>query len=286
MHRSNWDDLRFVLAVAQSGSVSAAARELGVNHATVLRRVAAFETRHGGPIFDRTARGYSVSPNQIAVIEAAREVEAAVQSVSRQIEGARAPLRGIVRLTSTDTFCHCLLPPIITQLRRDSDHLQLELLCSNAHMDLTRMQADVTVRPATTLPEDLTGTVAARLGFAVYAAPDALPGWLGLGGVLVRSAPGIWMAAQNLGERINGSADSFLTLRELAAAGLGKSILPCILGDTDPRLTRQPDQMPDIAVDIWVASHTDLADVPRIHAVRQHLTAALADQAVALLGRG
>jgi DNA-binding transcriptional LysR family regulator len=284
MHRSNWDDLRFVLAVAQNGSVSAAARSLGVNHATVLRRVAAFEARHGSAIFNRTARGYTIAPNQMPVIEAAREVEAAVHSVSRQIEGAKAPLHGLVRVTSTDTFCNGLLPPIIARLHREAPDLQIELLCSNAHIDLTRMQADVTVRPAMTLPEDLTGTVAARLGFAVYGGPNGSAGWLGLSGVLARSAPGMWMATQDFGGRVNGSADSFLTLRELIAAGLGHGILPCILGNTDTRLVRLRDRMPEIAVDIWVASHADLADVPRVHAVRQHLAAALTAQAAALLG--
>ncbi len=62
MHSDNWDDLRYVLAVAETGSVSGAARRLGVNHATVLRHVAAYEARHGIELFDKSARGYAVSP--------------------------------------------------------------------------------------------------------------------------------------------------------------------------------------------------------------------------------
>ena len=60
MHSTNWDNLRFVLSVANHGSVSAAARALGVNHATVLRRVAAFEEDHGGAVFEKTATGYRI----------------------------------------------------------------------------------------------------------------------------------------------------------------------------------------------------------------------------------
>ncbi len=59
MHsKENWDDLRYILAVAEHGSVSATARHLGVNHATVLRHVAAFEARHQIELFEKSARGY------------------------------------------------------------------------------------------------------------------------------------------------------------------------------------------------------------------------------------
>ena len=68
-----------------------------------------------------------------------------------------------------------------------------------------------------------------------------------------------------------GTADSFLTLQQMAAAGLGRAILPCFLAETDPRLTRQDFRLPDLSVDIWVASHSDLATIPRIRAVREHL---------------
>lgn len=283
MHRSNWDDLRYVLAVAENGSVSAAARVLGVNHATVLRRVAAFESRHGGVIFDKTARGYSIAPDRLRVIDAAREVEAAVMAVQRMIEGVQAPLQGVVRVTSTDTFCHSLLPGILPELRQDAAGLQVDLLCSNSHLDLSRLHADVTVRPANTLPDELSGSVAARLGFAVYGTDNGATGWLRMSGALARSAPAQWLAGQKVD--IAGAADSFLTLREMAAAGMGCSVLPCILGDRDPRLVRRHGAMPEITVDIWVASHADLADVPRIAAVRDHLTAALARQSAALLGQ-
>ena len=93
MHSANWDNLRFVLSVAEHGSVSGAAKALGINHATVLRRVAAFEEAHGGPVFEKTATGYRVLPDRARVIEAAREVANAVLSVERLMHGARAPVR-------------------------------------------------------------------------------------------------------------------------------------------------------------------------------------------------
>ncbi len=285
-HRTNWDDLRYVLAVAEHGSVSAAARALRVNHATVLRRIAAFEETHGGALFDKTPRGYTVPPDRARVIEAVREVEAAVHAVERRIEGVQAPLHGLVRITSTDTFCQDVLPPMLAELRRASSDLQLVLLSSNSHLDLARLHADVAVRPAVRLPADLFGTVAAQLGFAAYAAPGGADDWLGLSGALEQSVPARWLAEAGLAEACAATADSFPSLREMAAAGLGRAVLPCILGAADPRLRRLDGAMPELSVDLWVASHSDLADVPRIRAVREHLVQGLAAIRGDLLGGG
>jgi DNA-binding transcriptional LysR family regulator len=83
---------------------------------------------------------------------------------------------------------------------------------------------------------------------------------------------------------MQGGADSFLTLAEMAAAGLGQAILPCIVGDSDPRLERRRHRFPPTAVEIWVASHVELHELPRLQAARTLLGKALAQQAEALLG--
>ncbi|MBV1866384.1 MAG: LysR family transcriptional regulator [Marinosulfonomonas sp.] len=283
----NWDDMRFVLAVAEAGTVTAAARALGVNHATVLRRVAAFEDRYNVQIFDKTAKGYAILDGRLRIIDAAREVETAIRSVAEVIEGAQAPLSGVVRVTSTDTFCHAVLPGIVATMQKSAEGLRIELLSSNAHLDLSRLHADITVRPAASLDADLTGEVAAQLAFDVYAHPDADGDhWLGLSGAISRSVAAQWLAGAVPASAITGAGDSFVTLQELAAQGLGQAVLPCVLGDDDPRLERRRGIMPEMPVDLWVASHSDLADVPRIRAVRGLLVTALASKADLLAGCG
>ncbi len=288
MTRENWDDLRFVLAVAEEGSVSGAARRLGVNHATVLRRVAAYEAALGTPLFDKTARGYAVPQPMGRVIEAAREVDRAVQAVGRVLRGTLAPLAGEVRVTSTDSFCQCVLAPIVARLRRVSPELTVELMCSNRHLDLGRTDADITVRPAAVLPDDLVGEVAAVLGFGLYRkrGADDNEAWLGFSGPLTRSRAGRWLDGAVDPSLIVARADSFLVLRELAAEGLGLAVMPDFLGSEHPRLERVEGILPDIPVDIWVASHADLAGVPRIAATRAKLSGALAEHAARLRGRG
>ncbi len=283
--RDNWDDLRFVLAVAEAGSVSAAARRLGVNHATVLRRIAAFETASGLALFEKGPHGYDVPVDQRRIIEATRDVEQAVQAVRRLLQGFRAPLSGEVRVTSTDTFCLFVMPEVLVHLRAAAPDLKLELLSSNAHLDLARTHAEIAVRPAAQLPDDLFGETPARLGFAAFcAAGYAGDDWLGISGPLARSVPGRWLDANVEPARIAATADSFPVLREMTARGLGQAILPAFLGREDPRLEPLSAEFAPISVDIWVASHADIASVPRIAEVRRALCDALSAMAPRLAG--
>jgi DNA-binding transcriptional LysR family regulator len=281
MHSENWDDLRYVLAVAEGGSVSAAARALGVNHATVLRRVAAFEERHGVSLFEKGARGYSIPPDRIKVIEAAREVEAAMAAVDRLMRGDAAPVAGRVRVTSTDTFCSTVLPGILAAISTRGPGV--ELLTSNGHLDFARLHADITVRPTERLPDDLAGERAGTLGFAVYGRPGAT-GWLGLKGRLAGSVAGAWMVETIDPAEIVASSDSFPTLTRFAEAGLGRAVLPCVLGDASSSLERLPGWPDHLSVSIWVASHVDLADASRLRSVRAAIVKGLSEHADALSG--
>jgi DNA-binding transcriptional LysR family regulator len=278
----NWDDLRFVLAVAETGSVSAAARQLGVNHATVLRRIAAFEAAEGAPTFDRTAQDYSVPPDRLRVIEAAREAAAAFAAVGRTIRGAGSALVGTIRVTSTDSLCASILPLVLAELQAQARGLMVELISNNHHVDLARMDADITVRPAPRLPDDLRGEVAGAMAFAAYApAGQATEEWLLPTGMLVRSPISAWMAANVAPDRIRPGADSFVILREMVAAGLGRAVLPAVLAAGDPRLLRLPD-LPPTSVPIWVASHVDLAEAPRLRQARARLVLGLRARAALL----
>ena len=139
--QTNWDDLRFVLAVADEGSVASAGRVLGVNHATVLRRIAAFETRHGLKVFEKTPTGYRVSADRRSLIEALREAGEAFGQVERLIEAERPNVSSSIRITSTDAFCHFVLGPIVAGLAAEIT-TSISILSSNAHLDFERLQAD------------------------------------------------------------------------------------------------------------------------------------------------
>lgn len=278
MHNANWDNLRFVLAVVDHGSVSAAARALKVNHATVLRRVAAFEDAYGGSVFDKSVTGYTLLPDRDRLIDAVRDVENCVLSVQRLMQGVNTSLSGTVRVSSTDTLCQVVLPDIVADLHNRAPGLSIELLSSNSHLDFVRMQADVFVRPALALSEDMRGERAMDFVFRAYGLPDAPQKWLNLRGPLARSAAGKWLMEAKKDEATGAGSDSFLVLRRMAEKGMGLAILPSFVAEHGPELVHFAEEMPDLRVPIWVGAHADLRDVPRIRTVWKHILTALRKQ--------
>lgn len=264
MHNDNWDDLKFVLCVAETGSVSGAARVLGVNHATVLRRVAGFEEAHGTQVFERSQQGYRLRPDRADVIEAAREAAQALGRVSHLLRGDAAGAGDLLRLTSTDSFCTDVLARGMGRITEVMAPHRVCLMSSNAHLDMGRLQADVTVRPSRHRPEDMAGEAAAELGFAAYATDPDERRWLGLAGPLARAAPAQWMADAVPPAQITACADSFLALREMAAQGHGIAILPQFLAAGHPALQRVDCGLPEMRIPVWVLCHRDLAGAARM----------------------
>lgn len=282
--RENWDDLRFVLAVVDRGTVSGAARALGVNHATVLRRIAQFEGRAGCAVFDRAGSGYALKPEMAEMMEAAREAELALRTVEAKLEGRTAGLGGAVRLSSTDSICQCLLPEFVSKLKGLHRDLQVSILSSNGHVDMARLEADIAIRPALALADDLEGEEVAEMGFAVYEAEGGQGAWLGLGGPLERSLPGRWMRESVANGEIAARADSFLVLRDLARLGRGRALLPCLLGDAEPQLSRRDGLAPQMSVPLWVVTHKDLRQSARLRKMRGLLAQFFERKADVLMG--
>lgn len=278
MHNENWDDLRYVLAVAETGSVLQAAKHLGVNHATVLRRVAAFEERYETTLFERTSQGYQLLADRAHIIRAAHTAEVAMQEVHRLANGGRLTLHGTVRVSSTDTLCGAILPRFVAALQAEEQNLAITLLSSNTHLDFSREQAGIAVRPSVQLPEDMVGKVATELRFAAYASDRDQKNWLGLSGPLTRSVAGKWIDENVPADRLTIAADSFLTLQTMAALGHGIAILPCFVGDGDARLVRLTKLMPVQTVPLWVAYHVDAVETQQMRAVKRCLLRFLADQ--------
>lgn len=275
VHSQNWDNLRYVLSVIEAGSVSAAARALGVNHATVLRRIAAFEAHHGGTIFEKSANGYQLLPGKENLVQAMREVENSVLTVERLMLGSDSSLKGVVRISSTDTICQYLLPDVLTQIRAEAPDLEIELLSNNSHLDFSRMEADLFVRPAMTLPDNMTAQAVDHLVFGAFGMAPDLNRWFGLRGPLANSAAAKWLSENIPETAVVSGSDSFIVLSRMAQKGGAIAVLPTFVGEQTPGLMHLQDRMPEIAVPIWVGTHQDLRDSPRIQAVRRSVAALL-----------
>ncbi|MFV0360237.1 LysR family transcriptional regulator [Tropicimonas sp.] len=273
MYRQNWDDIRFVLAVADTGSVNAAASRLGVTHATVLRRVGMFEERHGQPVFQKLSTGYRVLPAAEPILLAARKVEDSILAVNRAFLEADQSMAGEVRITSTDSLCKFVLPPVIRKIAGRFPQLTLILLGGNSRRDFFRLGADIAVRPAIVNEAGMTGREVSRFGISLYRSDASEDRWLGFEGALRNSRVGIWMDEHVRSDKIIHRADSFVFLQELVAAGMGKAILPRFIGDTDPRLIRMDDEMPGFSAPLWIATVEEMSRNARFRAVQDVLAA-------------
>lgn len=284
MQHINWDNLRYVLMVANKGSISAAARELNVNRSTVLRRIDRFQQDLNCRIFDRGDSGYAMTPEAEKMINAAREVENTLFDMQRQIAGRELRLEGEVRVTTTDTFVIAVLGPQLASFRERHPHIVVDLLVTNNILDLNRRDADVAIRPTGQPDPNLVGRRLCDIEFAVYAVPELLEQagpdlytgrWIGFADDLTSTPVGAWLSGKVEPGNFCARCDSFVGLRSLAEAGIGLALLPCLLGDASERLLRVTEPVAEITTGLWILTHPDLARSARVHAFIDHFSESL-----------
>lgn len=281
----DWDDLRFVLKVAQAGSIAGAAESLQVNRTTVLRRINQFEKQLDAQLFDRHGSGYSLAPGAEELLAAAMEVEKTIDDLHRQILGKTLVLQGNLCVTTTDSLFATILAPHLASFRREQPGIRLELLVSNHRLSLARRDADIAIRAGQEPPAGLTAHRLSTLTFGIYGSPGYLAGnnasdlsehdWLGLDSPILEAPPGQWLSENIPLDRIGLTADSFIAVKQLASFGLGLALLPVSLVADGDGLVRTHDALPGIETGIWLVTHPDLARAARVNAFVAHMTEAL-----------
>lgn len=294
-----WQDVRILLAIARTGSVVAAGRELAVAHTTVSRRLAALEQDRPA-LFGREASGLVPTPEGEALLERARGVENAMQALDRRIADLSGRLEGTVRVATNLPWGEQLIPAL-GRLRQRAPGLTLHVQISNALVDLARHEADVAVRvlPPGRSPR-WSNVVARKLvsaGFALFASPryferrgepirpiDELSGH----DVVTYSGNFPWQPGEALLEAAGARVRCAMTTNhshgaiEAAAAGLGLVIVPCFLGHARGlvQLTSPLDHE-----DVYVAFAADMQNVPRVRAVIDTIVEAVRADLEQLQGR-
>ncbi|GHE20837.1 LysR family transcriptional regulator [Halomonas urumqiensis] len=275
-----WDDLRVILAIASAGSLAGAARYMGTSHATLFRRLNGIEARLGVRLFERSRTGYAATAAGEELAAAARRVEAEVLGAERRVVGRDLRLSGVVRVTTTDTLLMGLVSPVFAAFQRAQPDITLEVAVSNQLFNLSQRDADVALRPSRSPPEHLVGRRVGCIAQAVYARADAGgDAWVGPDRHLGYAALDAWMADNGANERCRYRVDTLMGMHAAVRDGLGRTVLPCYLGDDDSLLTRLGEPIPELATDLWLLTHPDLRRVARIRAF-------LAFVAEALAGRG
>jgi DNA-binding transcriptional LysR family regulator len=283
---SNWDDLQFFLAVATQGSISAAARRLGVNHSTVLRRLASLEAHLGSRLFDRLPAGYALTDAGQELAEHLGGVAEQIESAQRRMKSGDLAIRGVVRLTTTDTLLGSMLMPHLVRFGRLHPQVEIQVTVNNSFLNLTQREADVAIRGSNRPPENLVGRRAGRIRTAPYAARSYLKSlgrththedwrWVGPDDSLAHIEQARWLRRNVPPERVAIRVDSLLGMADAVAAGAGVGMLLCPLGDARRELVRLEEPLPALDTEVWVLTHPDLRRVARVRAFTEFMFAAL-----------
>src|SRR5215470_1273417 len=142
----DWNDARYFLAVARLGSLSKAARLLGVRQSTVGRRIAALEAALEARLFERATGGWAPTPAGEAFAQRAGRIEDEALSAERMLAGREGRAAGTVRLTAPQAFGFSFVVPLLAQLRVEQPDIVVELIAENAPLDLSRREADLALR--------------------------------------------------------------------------------------------------------------------------------------------
>jgi len=278
-----WDDFRTVLAVCREGTLSGAARALGVNHSTVFRRINALEEKLDVRLFERLPEGYAMTEAGESVREAGERIENEVLGLSRRLVGRDLGLHGSLRVTAPDAFAIKLLMPLLARFARQYPDIRLELSLGNNYLDLTRREADVAVRATVTPPEAAIGRRLCTLATTVYGAGSYLerepaaqtPGqhaWLMPDDELAQLPFAGWQRKHFPAARVVFRSNSLSGLFEAVKHGMGVAPLPCFLGDPEPGLQRLVEPPDELASELWLLTHPDLRRTARVRALMDFLS--------------
>ena len=277
----DWDEFRFVKAVADQGSLNAAAMRLGINHSTAFRRLGSIEARLDVRLFERLRTGYVPTSTGLAMIEAAARIEIDVTRFARTVAGQGQTPAGELRVTAPVNFASGLLMPILATFCTRYPEIRIDLILAEQALNLSRRDADVAIRVSRDPDETLVGRRLTGVAWAVYGRADRAyddlnrEGWVMPGPAVAAGLFSPFIQARAGAEHIRLQINTVTGLQSAVAAGIGIGPLPCFEADTDPALCRLSGPHPEIGADLWMLTHPDLRHAARVRVFMEHFAEAM-----------
>jgi len=277
----DWNDLRFLLAVADTGSTVAAARALGVNQSTVQRRLAELEARLGHRLVERLPSGYRLTDLGAAVLPQARAVAEAVDNFAQSVQKLGRAGRGVVRVTCPEPIAFRLNQSgLLDRFHAAHPGLKVEFVLSDKYVDLAKGEADVALRSGDTDDSMLVGRKIADSLWAIYASRDYVAAHgaperasdlashplVGFEETMTRHRAVTWLREVAPNASYAARNTSVLGLIYAAKAGVGVAALPMSLGDAEPDLVRVFGPVPELTRAWRILAHPDQRHAPGVAA--------------------
>jgi DNA-binding transcriptional LysR family regulator len=277
----DWNQARAFLVTAEEGSLSAAARALGLTQPTLSRQVAGLEEALGVTLFERTSRALLLTQSGVKLLADFRTMGDAANNISLAATGQSQAVTGHVLISATDLMATYLLPPVLKKLRKTAPDLQIEIIASNELSDLRRREADIAVRHSRPKDETLFAkrlhdkkahlfaskeyldevgrpeTLAdlEKLTFVGFDQPEIRLGLMASRGVTLTTA------------NFNFSTSSATLALELVRKGFGIGLLPTEISEHYPELENPYPEFEPISIETWLVTHRELKTNLRIRVV-------------------
>ena len=303
MAELDWSDLRFALAVGNAGSLAGAARKLGVNHTTVLRRLDALEEHLGARLFERHRSGYHPTEAGVMLLDLARRMADQADEIERQVLGRDRELTGPLRVTTAFVIMEHLLPHPLASFARRYPGIEVEVVENAFLVDLSRrhadqaqnwarLEADVALRLSANVAEHLVGRQLGMTHCRVYAMRGApgMPQEITPLPTLIREAPWVaferdahsrvydrWMRQQLAQADVRLRVDIFNAMVAMIRTGVGVGVLPTFMQASHPDIVPVSEPIAELSVPVWMLTHPDLRETARVRAFMQHVGDAVAE---------
>jgi DNA-binding transcriptional LysR family regulator len=282
----DWGDLHLFLTVMRTGSLRAAGRELRVDASTVSRRLDQLERQTGARLVSRGSRRLALTAAGAHVLATAERMAGELSQLPRKIGSSERQLSGLVRVTMPGALSS-LGAGVVRELRVAHPRIEVELLSSDTLLPVDGAQVHVTVRVSEAPPEELVGRRVGSVRARVYGsrtylakqrgpASDSAHGWVEWDRRVSTKPSFQWLHQAFPERRIVARGLTTLDVHQLVRAGLGLGALPRFVGDADESLGRVLDVPQELASSLWVLTHPELRDQPRVRAVMSALRRALA----------
>lgn len=287
----DWNQLKAFLETAQTGSLSAAARKLGLSQPTLSRQVAAIEKHMGVTLFERVGKSMALTPTGLDLLEHARAMGAAAQALGLAASGRSQAVGGVVSVSATDAVAAYLLPPLIEQLHRQEPGIAIEVISSNALSDLLRREADIAIRHVKPEQPDLIARFVRDAQANFYASPA----WVQRHGhprTAQDAALLPFVGSDRAGQYLAYLRQHGLALEEsnftcyadhstahwaLVRQGLGIGAMMDEIARDTPGIVQVLNDVPPVRFPIWLVSHRELRTSRRIRVVFEALAQGLAE---------
>jgi DNA-binding transcriptional LysR family regulator len=273
----NWDDLRFALTVAESGSLASAARDLRWSVSTAMRRLDQIESELNARLFERRRTGYIATEAGELLLDEARTFAPRIDEVERRLRGRDLSLKGTIRFTTTVTAVPYLLASTLARFSALHPDIVVKLSESSELLEIGGRQADVALRFVNEPPEHWVGREIGSVRYRAYSAAggkrrkqadiaDLFSGqpWIDFSGSENRCSR--WVRRNVPGQNVKFQVETFSSMLSLLRAGAGVGLLPTYVGDGDAGRVPMSASIDELTNKAWLLTHPELRRTVRVQA--------------------